>query len=126
MSAVEEFCALLETTEVMKEMIRSLREEPANLLGDIFRQYEETGHPVPDHRLQLAGYMSQAAIKVLLSAGLIGRLPGGTLSLYSYVPTDEGLKQHENLKTDGFYKSFKKYAIHGEQNQPEPAKSKTE
>jgi len=48
--------------------------------------------------------MGEAALKALLSAGLIRRQPGGRLSLYCYEPTPEGLEQYEKLKTDGFYK----------------------
>jgi hypothetical protein len=48
--------------------------------------------------------LGEAALKALLSAGLIKRQPGRKLSLYSYEPTPEGLEQYEKLKADGFYK----------------------
>ena len=104
MSAIDDFADLLETTEVMKQVLKSLKEEPAHLLRDICREYQRTGQSVPDHRLQFVGYMGEAALKALLSAGLIRRQPGGRLSLYCYEPTPEGLEQYEKLKADGFYK----------------------
>jgi len=104
MSAIDDFALLLETTEVMKQILKSLKEEPAHLLGDICREYQRTGQSVPDHRLQFTGYLGEAALKVLLSAGLIKRQSGETLSLYSYEPTSEGLEQYERLKADGFHK----------------------
>ena len=104
MSAIDDFATLLETTEVMKQVVKSLKEEPAHLLGDICREYQRTGQPVPDHRLHFVGYMGEAALKALLSAGLIRRQSGGRLSLYSYEPTPGGLEQYEKLKADGLYK----------------------
>jgi len=103
MSAIDDFTALLETTEVMKQVLKSLKEEPAHLLGNICREYQRTGQPVPDHRLHFVGYMGEAALKALLSAGLIQRQTGGRLSLYCYEPTSEGFEQYERLKADNFY-----------------------
>jgi hypothetical protein len=104
MSAINDFAALLETTEVMKQLLRGVKEEPAHLLGDICREHQETGHPVPDHHLHLAGYLGDASLKALLSLQLIKRQPGGRLSLYAYEPTPQGLEQYQRLKADGFYK----------------------
>jgi len=103
MSALDDLYALLETTEVVKQLLKSLKEEPAQLLGDICREYQRTGQPVPDHRLHFAGYMGEARTKALLSAGLIRRQSGGKLSLYCYEPTAEGLEQYERLKAESFY-----------------------
>ena len=91
MSTVDDFAALLEATEVMKQVLKSLKEEPAHLLGDICREYQRTGQSVPDHHLHFVGYMGEATLKALLSAGLIRRQSGGRLSHYSYEPTPEGL-----------------------------------
>ena len=103
MKALDDLANLLGTTEVMKQVFESLKEEPAQLLGDICQEYKETGQPVPDHRLRFAGYLGEATLKALLSAELIRRLSGGRLSLYTYEPTAEGLEQYEKLKADGFY-----------------------
>ena len=104
MGALDDFAGLLGNTEVMKQALKSLKEEPAQLLGDICREYQRTGQLVPDHRLHFTGYLGEATLKALLSAGLIRRQPGERLSLYCYEPTPEGLEQYERLKADGFYK----------------------
>lgn len=104
MSAIDDLTALLETTEVMKQVLNSLKEEPAHLLGDICREYQRDGQSVPDHRLHFVGFLGEASLKALLAAGLIRHQPGGRLSLYSYEPTPEGLEQYERLKAEGFYR----------------------
>ena len=104
MSVIDDFARLLEDTEVMKQMIKDLKEEPARLLGNICREYKRRGQkPVPDHNLQLVGHMGEAALKALLSAGLIRRQSGGVYALYLYEPTTEGTRQYERLEADGFY-----------------------
>jgi len=103
MSAIDDFAARLGATEVMQGIQRSLKEEPARLLGDICREHEKTGQPVPDHHLHLVGYVGDAALKALLSAGLIKGHSGGRLSLFCYEPTPEGLEQYQRLKAEGFY-----------------------
>lgn len=105
MSAIDDFAALLETTEPMKMLIKSLKEEPAHLLGDICRGYEKTGQAVPDHYLQMVGYLGESAANILIAAGLIRRQPGGAAAIYIYEPTPEGLKQYQKLMADGFYKN---------------------
>lgn len=105
MSAINDFARSLEDTEVMKQMIKDLKEEPARLLGNICHEYNRRGQqPVSDHNLQLVGHIGEAALKALLSAGLIRRQPGGAYALYLYEPTVEGLRQCERLEADGFYK----------------------
>ena len=104
MSAIDDFAALVETTEVMKQVIKSLRQEPAHLLSEICQDYQRTGRLVPDHRLHFTGYMGEAALKALLSIGLVKRHSGGRTALYIYEPTAEGLAQYEKLRADGFYK----------------------
>ena len=103
MSAIDDFDALLEATEVMQQVLRSVKEEPAHLLGAVCREYEIAGQPVPDHRLRFTGYMGDTALRALISTGLIQRQPGGRLSLYCYEPTPEGLEHYKKLKADGFY-----------------------
>jgi len=105
LGAIDDFATLVENTEVIKQVVKSLKEDPAHLLGDICLEYQRTAQPVPDHRLHLIGYLGEAALKALLSARLIQRQPG-KLSLYCYEPTPEGLEQYEKLKADGFYKKW--------------------
>jgi len=102
MGAFDDFVALIEVTEVMQQMTRSLREEPARLLCDICREYEATGQPVPDHHVNLVGYLGETLLKALISAGLVRQQPGSWVSLYCYEPTPEGMKQCEALKASGF------------------------
>jgi hypothetical protein len=47
--------------------------------------------------------MGEAALKALISAGLVRRQPGGRLSLYCYEPTDKGLEHYRALKAEDFY-----------------------
>ena len=103
MSVLDDFVALLGETEIMQQVVKALREEPAHLLGSICRECEKTGQPVPDHHLHFSGYIGEASLKALLSAGLISQESGGRLSLYCYRPTESGLGQYKNLEGDGFY-----------------------
>jgi len=105
MSAIDDFTAFLENTETMKQVLKSLREEPARLLGNICREHERTGQPVPDHRLQLIGYLGESMPNILISAGLVKRQDGDRFSIYTYKPTPEGMEQYTKLKADGFYGS---------------------
>jgi hypothetical protein len=103
MGALDDFFALLEATEVMQQVIRSLKEEPAHLLGDICREYGRTGRPVSDHHLNLVGYLGEASLKALISAELVRQQTGNRLALYCYEPTDKGMEQYEGFKAGGFY-----------------------
>ena len=103
MTAIDEFGDQLETTEAIKQVLKSLREEPARLLGDICREYQATGQPVPDHHLDIFGYLGEASTKALISLGLIAKQEGGRTALYAFAPTSAGLEQYEKLKADGFY-----------------------
>src|SRR3989304_10105169 len=103
MTAIDDFAALLETTGPMQSLLKSLKEEPAHLLGDICREYLRTNQVVPDHHLQMVGYLGESAAVILIAAGLVKREPGGSFSIYVYEPTAEGVKQYEQLKTGGFY-----------------------
>lgn len=102
-SALDDFAALVAATEVMRHLASSLKEEPARLLGYICREYEKTGEPVPDHRLNPIGYISEVSLRALVLAELVHQQGGDSSSLYCYEPTPEGMKQHEALKASGFY-----------------------
>ncbi len=103
MGAFDDFAALVEATEIVQQLVRGLREEPARFLGDICREHEKSGQPVPDHHLSCIGYLGEAALKALVSTGLGRQQPGSWVSLYTYEPTPEGVKQYQALKADGFY-----------------------
>lgn len=104
MSAIDDFATLVETTEPVKQVIKSVREGPARLLRDVCQTYQRTGQRVPDHNLDLVGYLAETSLAALISLNLITQHDGGTSSIYAYEPTAEGLKQYEKLKADGFYK----------------------
>ncbi|MBI2852470.1 MAG: hypothetical protein HYX84_05165 [Chloroflexi bacterium] len=104
MSAIDDFAALVETTDVVRQLLKNMREAPARLLGDICQEYRATGQPVPEHRINLPGYIGEAALKALQALGLIKRKHGDWLSLFSYEPTTAGLEQYEKLVADGYYK----------------------
>lgn len=104
MSALDDFAARIESTDVMKQALRSLREEPARLLRDICREHGKAGQPVPYHRLQLIGYLGDTSLRALLAAGLVKQLPGDRTALYMYEPTKEGQEHYEKLQAEGFYK----------------------
>ncbi len=105
MSTLDDLVSLLEKTDNMKQVLKTLKEEPVYLLGEICREYKNVRVPVPDHRLNFAGFMGEAALKTLVAAGLIKRQPGGRLSVYCYEPTQEGLDYYERLLVEGFYKA---------------------
>ena len=105
MSAIDDFNALLEDTKIMKQVLKSLKEEPAHLLGNICREYERNTQPVSDHRLQFTGYLGESMPKVLIAAGLVKQEIGDRYAIYTYEPTPEGIEQYKKLKADGFYKS---------------------
>lgn len=108
MSAFDEFTALLDSTNPMKHLLQSLREEPAYLLRDICRQFERTGRPVPDHNVLPTGFMHETSLGVLLAAGLVKRYSGETLALYVYEPTPEGQEFCRRLEEDGFFDRLKR------------------
>jgi hypothetical protein len=91
MTAYQEFRDRIHETDTMKELTRSLDEEPARLLGRICARYEETGRPVPDHFLQLTGYFGETMLRVLVRSGFIDRVSGGRGALNAYQPTSDGL-----------------------------------
>ena len=103
MSAFNDFVTQLETTDVIRQLLKSLKEEPAHLLADICAEYQATGQAVPEHRLHPGGYMEEVALRALLSLGLTTRQAGTRLAIYAYVPTPAGLERYDKLKAEGFY-----------------------
>ena len=105
MTAIDDFAALLETTGPMQSLFKSIKEEPAQLLGDVCREYLRTQQVVPDHHLQMVGYLGESAALILIAAGMVKRDPGGSFAIYAYQPTEEGIKHYEKLRAGGFYKN---------------------
>lgn len=92
MGAFEDFAAVVKKTDTMQALLSNLEKEPAKLLAAICQEYEVTDRPVPDHHLSLAGYFGEAMLRVLVSANLVTREPGDGSFLYSYKPTETGLR----------------------------------
>jgi hypothetical protein len=97
MGAFEDFTAVVKRTDTMQALLSNLEKEPAKLLGAICREYEATDKSVPDHHLSLGGYFGEAMIRVLVSAELVTREAGDRLFLYSYKPTETGLRFYKAM-----------------------------
>ena len=97
MTRFEEFTSLIKQTEIVQALLQSLMEEPVKLLNCICREYETTNKPVPDHHLNPTGKFSEAVLRALLSANLMTRETGGSIALYVYKPTEEGLKYYRDM-----------------------------
>lgn len=97
----DEFLSVLGKTAIMQQVEKSLREEPVHILEAICRENEKTSQPVPDYRLHLSGYVGEVSLKALLEAGLIKQQSGGRVSLYTYSPTEAGLRQYQRFKESG-------------------------
>jgi hypothetical protein len=102
-SALDDFSALLSRTVVIKQVLDSLTWEPALNLGHINREYEKSGQCVPDHLLQLGGFLGEDSLKALVDAGLVIR-ETSQYSIYCYTPTPAGREQYQKLKAAGFFK----------------------
>ena len=97
MGVFEDFIDRVKQTETMQALLQGLEREPAKLLSAICREYEVTGKAVPDHHLNLAGYLSEAVLRALVSANLITKEREDRFSLYVYKPTEEGLKYYKSM-----------------------------
>ena len=97
MGAFEDFVDVIKKTQTMQELLKSLEEEPAKLLGSICREYEKTNKAVPDHHLHLSGYFGEAMLRALLVANLVTKKAEDRFSLYGYTPTEAGLKYYKGM-----------------------------
>ena len=108
MSAFDQFVQEIKNTEVMERVFDLLEREPAHLLELICQEFENTGCALPDHRLQLNGFIEDISLKALMAAELVCREDGGRLSLYQYRPTDRGLQHYRFLLDSGYYRKDKR------------------
>ncbi len=97
MGAFEDFVEVVKQTETMQALLQSLEKEPAKLLAVICREYEVTNKAVPDHHLNLSGYLGEAILRALVSANLIAREREDRFALYVYKPTEAGLKYYRAM-----------------------------
>jgi hypothetical protein len=98
MSSIKELQQLLESTEIMLQVKKSLDEEPLKLLRDICRKSGDDDLPVPDYNLPVQGYTGDVALKALVQAGLVDKIDGGRVALFSYKPTALGIDYCKKLK----------------------------
>jgi len=98
MRAKDEFRDRIHQTDTMQTLVRSMDEEPANLLDSICQRYESTGRPVADHYLQMTGFFAETMLRVLSQASLVERRSGGRDSLLVYEPTDEGMQLWKRMR----------------------------
>lgn len=99
MNKLDEFNTLIRQTDIMRQVIHSMEQEPLKLLIDICKKQEQTGMPVPDHSLHIHGYIVDIALKALIESGLVKRMDGGRISLYSFEPTTTGLQFYTELRS---------------------------
>lgn len=100
MTAYAEFVNRIHQTDTMRELMRSLDEEPTKLFLRICSRHEETGRAVADHYLQLTGYFGEIMLRVLMGAALIHRVSGGRGALLAYEPTEEGMQLYRGMKEE--------------------------
>ena len=103
MSAYDELLELVKETDIFKETVRSLEEEPIRVFGDICREFEKTGKPIPDHNINILGYFGDLSLRILSASGLIKALPVERLALRRYRPTEKGLDIYKRLVAEGFF-----------------------
>ncbi|HUV52122.1 MAG TPA: hypothetical protein VMW64_03505 [Dehalococcoidia bacterium] len=97
MGAYEDLVQIIKQSEVMQQVLAGLQEEPVKIMLAICKEYEATNEPVADYHLQLSGYLGEIALRVLMSAGLIERQPGGRFSIFRYKPTSAGIEHYKRL-----------------------------
>lgn len=100
MSDLDEFEKVLRETDIFKQVSKSMLDEPLKLLVDICNKSILNDKPVPDHSLHIQGYIGDVALKTLIEAGLIEKLDGGRVSLYSYQPTESGTAFYKKIKSE--------------------------
>lgn len=100
MSVIDELNVILKATDIFKQVVRSMEDEPLKLLVDICDKNTLTGRPVPDHNLRMPGYIGDVALRALIETGLVEKKDGGRVSLYSYQPTECGIAYYQRLKAE--------------------------
>jgi len=95
---MKEFQQLLESTEIMLQVKNSLEDEPLKLLREVCRRSGQENLPVPDYSLPVQGYTGDVALKALVQAGLVDKVDGGRVALFSYKPTALGIEYCNKLK----------------------------
>jgi hypothetical protein len=103
MSAFTEFIEEIKKTDVMRRVLNLLEKEPAYMLKVICKEFEASGNALPDHRLQLNGFIEDISLKAFVAAEYVSSEDGGRMSLYQYRPTDKGIQKYRYLLKTGYY-----------------------
>ena len=100
MTSSEEFNNTVNETEAMKSLYRMLAEEPLKIFRVICREYEATEKPVPDHHINFTDYFTATILRALVSSKMLIRETGDKLSLYSYIPTEQGIHFYRRMSEE--------------------------
>ena len=100
-TAREEFANLVRSTDVMRQLLRDLEEDPLRTLCSICKENSETGRPVPDHHLDFFSYNSESSLRALTAAGLVQAREGSRYAVREYEPTEKGLALYRGLRDEG-------------------------
>ena len=100
-SAREEFINLIKTTDVIRQLLHDLEEDPLRMLCSVCKENSETGEPVPDHHLDFYGYNSESSLRALTAAGLLEAREDSKYAVREYVPTAKGKELCSRLRDEG-------------------------
>ena len=100
-TAREEFAALVNSTDVMQQLLWDLEQDPLRILCGVCRENGETGQPVPDHHLDFSSYNCESSLRALTAAGLLRAHEGSRYAVREYEPTEQGLDLHRRLRDEG-------------------------
>lgn len=101
-SARDELVNVVNSTGVMRQVLHDLEDEPLRLLCTIYQEFQKTGKPVPDHRLTIYSYFSEAALRAVLEAEIIKPCCESRYSLYEYEFSEKGLDLCRRLAEEGY------------------------
>lgn len=100
MTVHDELGAMVRETDSVQSLLRGLEAESIKALSTICGEFESTGRGVPDHHLNLIGYLGELALRALTAADLISRENGDRLSICRYRPTEKGLSYYRRLLSE--------------------------
>lgn len=100
MTVRDELGAMVRETDTVQSLLCGLEAESVKLLSTICAEFEDTGTGVPDHHLNLIGYLGELVLRALCAADLINREAGDRLSICRYRPTEKGLSYYRRLVSE--------------------------
>ncbi len=103
-SAAQELMDIVRQTDSIRQIISDLEQEPLRLLCAVGKECSKAPGAIPDHRLGLNNYFAEAALRALVSAGLLKMQVGGNLAIYEYEMTEKGAAIYGRLVSEGVCK----------------------